>query len=78
MLLSPIIAAAMAVDGVRWVGMQIDGIAETGRFRRLDDQSIDYADTGLLPIGRREVARLDNDPNAPERGRLRFVMEGGR
>jgi hypothetical protein len=77
-LLSRIVAAAMAVDGVSWVGMQIDGFRETGRFRRLDDQSVDYADDGLLPIGRREVARLDNDPNAPERGRLRFIMEGGR
>lgn len=77
-LLSRIVAAAMAVDGVRWVGMEIDGFAEAGRFRRLDDQAVDYADDGLLPIGRREVARLDNDPNAPERGRLRFMMEGGR
>jgi hypothetical protein len=77
-LLSPIIATAMGISGVRWVGMQIDGFAQTGRFRRLNDQSVDYADTGLLPIGRREVARLDNDPNAPERGRLRFYMEGGR
>ncbi len=77
-LLSPIIAAAMGVEGVRWVGLSIDGFAEPGRFRRLDEQSIDYADTGVLPVGRREVARLDNDPNAPERGRLRFLMEGGR
>ncbi len=77
-LLSPIIAAAMAVEGVRWVGQKIEGFAQTGRFRRLDEQSLDYADTGVLPIGRREVARLDNDPNAPERGRLRFYMEGGR
>jgi hypothetical protein len=77
-LLSPVIATAMAIPGVRWVGMQIDGFAQTGRFRRLDDQSVDYADTGVLKIGRREVARLDNDPNAPERGRLRFYMEGGR
>ncbi|WP_117190422.1 putative baseplate assembly protein [Rhizobium terrae] len=77
-LLSPIIAAAMGVEGVRWVGIEIDGFPQTGRFRRLDEQSIDYAEEGVLPIGRREVARLDNDPNAPERGRLRFYMEGGR
>ena len=77
-LLSPIIATAMTVEGVRWVGQEIRGFAQTGRFRRLDEQNRDYAETGVLPIGRREVARLDNDPNAPERGRLRFYMEGGR
>jgi hypothetical protein len=77
-LLSRIIAEAMAVEGVRWVGLQLDGVPETGRFRRLDDQAHDYADTGVLPIDRREVACLDNDPSAPERGRLRFIMEGGR
>jgi len=25
-----------------------------------------------------EIARVDNDPNAPENGRIRFFMEGGR
>jgi len=77
-LLSRIITQAMTVAGVRWVGMALEGVAETGRFRRLHEQSVDYADSAILPIGRREVARLDNDPSAPERGRLRFIMEGGR
>jgi hypothetical protein len=77
-LLSRIIATAMAVEGVRWVGMELEGVGETGRFGRLVDQSVDFAEASVLPIGRREVARLDNDPNAPERGRLRFYMEGGR
>ena len=26
---------------------------------------------------RLEVLRLDNDPNAPERGQIEFLMEGG-
>lgn len=75
--LSRIIAAAMAVPGVRWAGLSLPGFSQQGRFGRLDDQSVDFSGSGLLPIGRREVARLDNDPNAPERGRLRFFMEGG-
>lgn len=77
-MLSPIIAAAMAVPGVRWVGMALEGFAPTGRFRQLDDQSRDYAEDGVITVGRRQVARLDNDANAPEMGRLRFYMEGGR
>ena len=75
--LSTIIADAMAVPGVRWVGLKLEGFPVDGRFRRLDEQSVDYGDTGLIPIGRREIARLDNDPNSPERGRLRCFMEGG-
>jgi hypothetical protein len=75
--LSKIIAHAMAVPGVKWIGMRLEGIDETGHFRRLDDPSTDYAETGILPTSAREVARLDNDPNVPENGRLRFVMEGG-
>lgn len=76
--LSRIIATAMAVPGVQWIGLELEGVAGEGRFRRLHDQSLDYGDAGVIPIGAREVARLDNDPNAPENGRLRFLMEGGR
>jgi hypothetical protein len=32
---------------------------------------------GVIPIGRMEIARLDNDPNAPENGIIEFIMEGG-
>ncbi|WP_439603119.1 putative baseplate assembly protein [Devosia sp.] len=77
-LLSSIIAEAMAVPGVRWVGMQLPGSSASGRFRRFYDQGVDYAEDGIIAIGRREVARLDNDPDAPEHGRLRFYVEGGR
>lgn len=35
-------------------------------------------DRGYIPMGRLEVVRLDNDPNFPERGTLRFIMRGGR
>lgn len=76
--LSRIIAEAMTVAGVNWVGLALPGVAEKGHLRRLWDRSINYGAEGVLPIGRREVARLDNDPNTPELGRLRFIMEGGR
>jgi hypothetical protein len=31
-----------------------------------------------LSLHRLEIARLDNDPNFPENGVLRLVMEGGK
>lgn len=76
--LSRLIARAMRVTGVQWIGLSQEGVEEQGRFRRLYDQAVDFGDDGVLPIGPREVAVLENDPNAPERGRLSFVMEGGR
>ncbi|MEA2174927.1 MAG: hypothetical protein QOD00_2519, partial [Blastocatellia bacterium] len=33
---------------------------------------------GLLALGPLEVARLDNDPNFPERGKLNLKMRGGK
>jgi len=67
--LSGIYAAAQAVEGVRW--------AEVTRLRRLGDASRSGTG-GQLAIDRLEVARLDNDPNFPERGVLRLTLEGGR
>jgi hypothetical protein len=32
---------------------------------------------GKLVLGRLEIARLDNNPNFPERGVFRLMMEGG-
>ncbi len=68
--LSPIIAAAQETPGVRLVEAQI--------FERFGDPQTSALDTGVLPIGRLEIARLDNDPSFPERGVLRLNMEGGR
>lgn len=77
-LLSPIIARAMQVTGVKWIGTR-DGVgAEKGWFGRLDQPTIDYADNGEIPIGPNEVARLDNDPTYPDFGRIAFSMAGGR
>lgn len=35
-------------------------------------------DNGVLTIGRLEIARLDNDPNFPERGVLKLSVGGGK
>jgi hypothetical protein len=68
--LSPIVAAAAAVPGVRDV--------QVLTFERLGVPSRKAIDDGSLAIGRLEIARLDNDPSFPERGVLHLVLEGGR
>jgi hypothetical protein len=68
--LSRIYAAAQEVPGVRFV--------EALTFRRHGDPRSSALESGELPVGRIEIARLDNDPSFPERGVLRLVMEGGR
>jgi hypothetical protein len=68
--LSPIAAAAASVPGVRDV--------QVVTFQRLEVPSRTPIDEGTLAIGRLEIARLDNDPSFPERGRLTLTMRGGR
>jgi hypothetical protein len=82
--LSRVIAEAMAIPGVRWVGVRRPGGLATnsaagvdGYFRKLREPATDYADAGLIPIAPLEVALLDNDPSRPENGRLRLLVEGG-
>jgi hypothetical protein len=48
------------------------------RFQRQHEPATSGLATGLLPMGRLEIARLDNDPNFPERGVLRLTLGGGR
>jgi len=69
-LLSPIVAAAAGVPGVRDV--------EVLRFERLGVPGRKGIDAGELALGRLEIARLDNDPSFPERGVLTLDLEGGR
>lgn len=67
--LSPLIAAAYAVDGVESVAVtcfQRQGAADP---RPLQD--------GRLTFGRLEIPRLANDRNFPERGVFRLSLEGG-
>ena len=68
--LSRLVAEAQSVPGVqsaRVVKMRRLGAADTGEIA-----------SGVLSIGRLEVARLDNDPNFPEHGRLILNLKGGR
>jgi hypothetical protein len=69
-LLSTLYAAAQGVAGVRAV--------QFTTFQRLGLASSSGLDAGKLPMARLEIARLDNDPNYPERGTLTLHMEGGR
>lgn len=68
--LSQIVAAAQAVEGVESVRVT--------RFECLYEGPNGEIAAGVLPLGPLEVARLDNDPGFPERGRLTLQLEGGR
>lgn len=67
--LSNVIALAMEVTGVE----RVDPV-RFGRFGATGQTAITE---GLIPIERLEIVRLDNDPNAPENGKIDFLMEGG-
>jgi hypothetical protein len=60
--LSSLIAAAQAVAGVDSVMVR--------KFQRQHVDSQDALKSGKLELGRLEIARLNNDPNFPERGSL--------
>ena len=79
--LSELLAKAMQVPGVRWVNTETkDNQTKkpTGnRFKRWGQPAHGELEQGWIEIGRLEIARLDNDPNAPENGKLEFIMEGG-
>ncbi len=66
---SPLVGAVMRLPGVENV--------EVTCLRRLEG-GFNVADAGVLKIGPLEVARLDQDPDAPENGRLLLTILGGR
>jgi hypothetical protein len=68
--LSRLVAAAQGVEGVESVRVR--------RLKRLSERRRDEIKEGVLPLGPLEVARLDNDPNFPEHGRLVLEVRGGR
>ena len=74
--LSRAITTAMKVQGVQWVDMD-DRDPKPNCFRRLGQPSRSELEEGRINMGRLEIARLDNDPNRPENGRIEFYMEGG-
>ncbi len=68
--LSKLVAAAQAVPGVESV--------KVNKLERLSEGPDGEIDNGTLPLGPLEIARLDNDPNVPENGRLALDVRGGR
>ena len=68
--LSPLYAAARTVAGVASV--------QVTRFQRQGQDDAKPLADGFLPLGRLEIARLDNDPNFPEHGVLRLDLHGGK
>lgn len=68
--LSTVLAEVHAVPGVESVDVH------TFQRQRLPETS--GLENGVLEMGRLEIARLDNDPNFPERGMLDLTLGGGR
>lgn len=68
--LSPLIALVQSVEGVASVTITL--------FQRLSDPASSGIADGKLGFGRREIARLDNDPGHTGNGVLRLTMKGGR
>ena len=66
---SRVVAAAQSVEGVESVRLD--------RFQRLVDPDPSTQENGVVPVGRLEVAQLDNDPNFRDRGRLSVSAGGG-
>jgi hypothetical protein len=67
---SAIVAAASAVDGVSKV------VVKT--FHQFGKTDAGEITAGVLAVSDVEVARLDDDPNFPENGRLDLEVQGGR
>lgn len=87
--LSRLVAAAHTVPGVLYVKAsrfqrQFEPIVdnqldtENGTTQQPAVAVINDLDFGIIELGDLEIARLDNDPNFPEYGRIQFSMEGGR
>jgi hypothetical protein len=74
--LSAVVAAAMAVPGVRWVDTA-EAADSPNRFRRWGLASQGEREAGRITMSRLEVARCDSDPDRPENGQIDFVLEGG-
>jgi hypothetical protein len=71
--LSQIVATAMAVPGVRWIDTN-DVPPESNHFLRYGCAPSGETAAGKITMAPLEIARLDNDPNAPENGVIDFTM----
>ena len=68
--LSQVITTATRVPGVAWI--------EPNRFQRWGQPPRDELREGQITIGPLAIARLDNNPDAPQNGTMAFYLEGGR
>jgi hypothetical protein len=68
--LSQLYAAAQPVAGVAHL--------EITKLRRLGTQKPEVPTSGVVDLARLEIARLDHDPNFPDRGVLTIRTKGGR
>lgn len=67
--LSRVYAVLEAVEGIESANVTV--------FKRYWDAQRDEIERGHIPLGEMEIARLDNDPNFPERGVLQLTAVGG-
>lgn len=67
---SKLVALAQSVTGV-------ENVVAT-KLQRLDEPAGRELTDGILKLGPMEIARLDNDRQSPENGKIKFKMVGGR
>jgi len=67
--LSQIVATAMQIAGVTQV--------EPLRFQRWGSPARGEIDTGVIGMGPSEIALVSNDPEAPQKGTITFLLERG-
>jgi hypothetical protein len=60
----------MRVPGVAWV--------EVSQFQRWGRPPQGELEAGAIKIGALEIARVQNDPGAPQKGLIEFTLHGGR
>jgi hypothetical protein len=72
---SKIVAAAQAVAGVQNVEVTL---LRPWNLTSPPPGVVEVPSSGVLELGSLEIARLDNDPNFPENGRLTLDLRGGR
>ncbi len=77
--LSQLISRVMSVPGVRWVDVSpaSQPSQNDNRFKRWAWPATGEIAAGAIRIGHSEIARCDNDRNAPDNGQIRFYMDGG-
>lgn len=76
--LSRVVSEIMAIPGVDYVDAAPEEKTPFNRFRRFGVVTSDGLVSGRLTLSARELARLDNDPGNPARGRADFDLRGGK